>query len=369
LDGEENDGPVKPGHDEEGGMRYSTLAAVIVTLPLAAQAAEPKTVAEIAAYTGADRQVVLEAGAKKEGEILIYQIGTQSAPIIEAFGKKYPFLKVQPQRNDSTIQARRTIEEYSAGRYIVDAFELDRAATRTIKDAGFLQSFKSPELDIMEDRAKEPGGYWANDYESYVSLGYNTKLVSEADVPKTYEDLLNPKWTGKMAMPSTTTSVNFIGAALKERPESFLEQLGKQKFRIYEISGRAVANLVVSGEVPLSPAIYNSHMANSADQGASVAWRAIGGVYSTTGAVALASKAPHPHAAMLYLDFMLSKEGQQMMQKIGYASARRDLTNREKPERIYYLGDEPDYDKNYEKWSDLLRKYFGKAEKGPEGAK
>ena len=338
--------------------------ALATTCPEIARAA-PQTVAEIATYAGADRQAILEAGATKEGELQLYQIGTQSEPILQAFGRKYPFLRVLPYRGDSVTVARRVQEEYKAARYVVDAFELDRAGLRTIHEAGFLQPFKSPELAALRDIAKEPGGHWANDYESYVGLGYNTKMVSEVDRPKSYDDLLDPKWTGKMAVPGTTTMANFIGALLKEKDEAFLKRLGAQKIRVYEITGRAVANLVVAGEVPLSPAIFNSHMANSRDQGASVDWRAIGGVYSTTGAVALPARSAHPHAAMLYIDFMLSREGQIMMQKIGYASARTDLDNREKPERIYYLGDEPDYARNYEKWSTLGRQYIGRGEVPP----
>jgi iron(III) transport system substrate-binding protein len=348
-------------------MRKLGITLLLVGIGFSTQAAEPKTVAEIANYTGADRQAILEAGAKKEGEILIYQIGTQSEPIMQAFGKKYPYLKVQPQRADSVATARRTVEEYRAGRYIVDAFELDRAGIRTIHEMGFLQAYKSPEVAVIKDTAKEPTGFWANTYESYVGLGYNTKAIAEADLPKTYDDLLDPKWSAKMAVPGTTTLANFVGAVLQERDEAYLRKLAAQKVRVYEVTGRAVANLVVSGEVPLSPAIFNSHMANSADQGASVGWRAIGGVYSTTNAAALALKAPHPHAAMLYIDFILSKEGQQMVQKLGYASARNDLTNREKPERIYYLGDEPNYAANYEKWSTLGRQIFGKSEALPAG--
>ena len=346
-------------------MKRLTALAVVILSSGAAQAAAPQTVAEIANYTGADRQAVLEAGAKKEAEILIYQIGTQSEPIMQAFGKKYPFLKVLPQRADSVTTARRTLEEYRAGRHIVDAFELDRAGIRTIHEMGYLQAYKAPEVAVIKDTAKEPNGFWANTYESYVGLGYNTKAVSEAELPKNYDDLLNPKWSGKMAVPGTTTLANFVGAVLQERNEDYLRKLATQKVRVYEVTGRAVANLVVSGEVPLSPAIFNSHMANSADQGGSVSWRAIGGVYSTTNAAALALKAPHPHAAMLYIDFILSKEGQQMLQKLGYASARNDLVNREKPERIYYLGDEVNYAANYEKWSTLGRQIFGKGEALP----
>ena len=97
----------------------------------------------------------------------------------------------------------------------------------------------------------------------------------------------------------------------------------------------------------------------AAPEGASVAWRALGGVYSITDGVALALEAPHPNAAMLYIDFVLSREGQALYQKLGYASARKDIDNPDKPAKIYYLGDEPDYLQNYEKWTALAHEIFG----------
>ena len=119
----------------------------------------------------------------------------------------------------------------------------------------------------------------------------------------------------------------------------------------------------VSGEVALSPAIYNSHMATSREQGAHVAWRALGGVFPATDAAALAARAPHPFAAMLFIDFVLSIEGQKIFQKLGYSSGRADMPAADKPEKIYYIADEPDYAENYEKWLALANEVFGGAKK------
>src|SRR5262249_28728137 len=154
----------------------------------------------------------------------------------------------------------------------VDAIELTTGGLYPLRDAGLLQSYWSPEMAAYPKESMEPGHYWVLDYESYLSLGYNTDLVPEADAPKTYDDLLNPKWKGKMALPGTSTMANWIGAVLKEKDVAYLRKLGQQDFRIYEVSARAVANLVISGEVPLSPAIFNSHVTNSREQGAHIAW-------------------------------------------------------------------------------------------------
>ena len=151
-----------------------------------------------------------------------------------------------------------------------------------------------------------------------------------------------------------------VGALVLDKGEEFVRRLGRQKIRIFQVSARAVANFVVSGEVALSPALFNSHVANSRARGAHVAWRPLGGVYSTTGGVALARQAPHPHAALLFIDFVLSREGQSVYQSLGYASARTDFENPEKPRKIHYLGDRPSYLRDYETWTALGHQVFGK---------
>jgi len=330
-------------------------------LPVSAQ--QPKTVAEIANYKGADRQQVLEAGARREGQLMIYAIGTQADPIYKAFGEKYPFLKVQAQRNDTSVMTRLIMEEAAANTFNVDAIELTTGGLYPLRDAGMLQPYWSPELAAYRKEAIESGHHWVIDYESYLSLGYNTKLVSDAEAPKSYDDLLDPKWKGKMALPGTTTLANWLGALLQEKDEAFVRKLAEQQIRIYEVSARAVANLVISGEVPLSPAIFNSHVANSQQQGAPISWRALGGVYPTTDGAGIAAHAPHPYAAMLFVDFVLSPEGQKLWQKLGYSSARTDLPSKDRPAKIYYLADEPNYLANYEKWIALGHEIFGSGKK------
>ena len=344
-------------------MRKSALTALMIAsiaAPISPAIAAPATVAEIAQYDGADRQQVLEAGARREGVILIYATGTQADPLYEAFGKKYPFIKVEAYKADSPSVTRRMMEEYSANRPQADAIDLSVAGLRQMAEAGVLQPYRTPEHRQFTPAAIEPKGYWTIDYESYVGLGFNTKLIPPDQAPNTYEDLLDPKWKGRMAVPGTSTLANWIGAMEMDKGEAFVKRFAPQSIRVYEVSARAVANLVVSGEVPLSPALFNSHMANSADQGAPVDWRALGGVYATTGAMALAARAPHPNAAMLFIDFILSREGQTLYGKLGYASARTDLDSKQKPQKIYYFSDEPDYPQKYERWMALGRSVVGK---------
>ena len=127
-----------------------------------------------------------------------------------------------------------------------------------------------------------------------------------------------------------------------------MRRLAQQKIRVYEVTGRAVANLIVSGEVPMSPSTFRSHMANSKSEGANVAWRPLDGVYSNVSGVSLAKNAPHPFAAMLYIDLVLSREGQMINQAQGYSTLRTDLQNPEQPSKVYYLTERPNYNDEYE---------------------
>lgn len=345
----------QPLSEAHRSLRIAMLLAVVWLSPVSAAGAASLTVEEIATYHGADRQAVLEAGARREGAMLVYATNTQADPLYAAFAKKYPFIKVEAYRDDAPTVTRRMIEEYGAGTYNVDTIDLSTGALRQMMQAALLLAYDSPELAKFRPDAVEPGRHWAIDYESYLSLGYNTGLIAAADAPTTLDDLLDPKWQGKMAVPGTSTLPNWIGALVRDRGEDFVRRLAAQKIRVYEVSARAVANLVISGEVPLSPALFNSHVAASRANGAPIAWWPLGGVYSTTGGMALAAKPPHPYAAMLYIDFLLSREGQKLYQTLGYASARTDLENADKPAKIYYLSDEPNYMNDYEKWHALGR--------------
>ncbi len=111
--------------------------------------------------------------------------------------------------------------------------------------------------------------------ESYTGIGFNTKLLPSDKAPKTYQALLDPQWKGKMAISGvSTTAVNWVGTMLIVAGPDFVRKLGQQNIRIYNLTGRALANLMSAGEVALSPTIYNSHVAASADKGAPLAWAA-----------------------------------------------------------------------------------------------
>jgi iron(III) transport system substrate-binding protein len=337
------------------------LPAALAGWPLAAWAQSPNAVEAIANYSGGDRQAMLEAGAKRERGLLLYTTGTQIEPLIRGFERKYPFLRVTVQRGTQADIARRALEEYRAGYRKLDMFELSSQGLILIRDANILQPFRSPEGAAFDADAIEPARHWVVVRESYTGIGFNTKAIPPARAPKTYEDLLAPEWRGRMAMSgSISTAANFVATLVLTRGEDFVRRLGEQNIRIYSVTARALANLMISGEVVLSPTIYNSHVAASAAQGAPLAWVAPGPVPVTDTAVALARGAPSPHAAMLLIDYLMSQEGQSIYGQLGYGSARRDANKGagNNPVQKLYLGNRPNYVREFAQWSKLYRDVF-----------
>jgi iron(III) transport system substrate-binding protein len=343
------------------------LAAIaFVGWPVAAMA-QPRTVAAIANYTGADRQKVLEEGARKEGVLLIYTTGTQIQPLIDRFKQKYPYLRAELARAPSIDVASKVLEEYSAGVYLADAFELAAHGLMVPRDQGILQPFTSPEAANYEPTAIEPRRHWISVREGYTGIGYNTQKVSSAEAPKTYEDLLDPKWKGKMAISSlSVTAANWVGTMIVTHGLDYVRKLGQQQIRPYRVTARAVANLMISGEVAISPTTYLSHVEASRAQGAPLAWVAPGPVPVTDTSVAVAAKAPHPHAAMLFVDFLLSREAQLIYRDLGYLSSRVDMAA---PDGLkltkVVLENRPTYIQDYETWTKLVQDIFVRGQSGP----
>jgi iron(III) transport system substrate-binding protein len=337
------------------------LPAALSGWPLKAAAQSPSMVAAIANYSGGDRREMLEAGAKRERGLLLYTTGTQIEPLIQGFERKYPYLKVTVQRGTQADIARRAIQEYRVGVQKLDMFELSSQGLNLIRGANILEPFFSPEAAAFDAAAIEPARRWVVVRESFTGIGFNTKLIAPERAPKSYDDLLAPEWRGRMAMSgSISTASNFVATLVLTKGEHFVRRLGEQDIRIYPVTARALANFMISGEVALSPTIYNSHVEASAARGAPIAWAAPGPVPVTDTAVALARAAPSPHAAMLLIDFLMSEEGQRMYQALGYGSARRDANGQagNNPVQKLYLGNRPDYLREFANWSALYRDVF-----------
>ena len=327
-------------------------------LPAWAQG-KPMTPAELAAYNKPDREKILLEGAKKEGRLMWYTslTGGPNQEVPKAFEAKYPGIKVDVYRGNSEAIIQRVMQEAQAKRYLVDIIETTFPILKVMEEYKLLTPYFSPHLTSYPDEVKEKADkglvYWATDRESYIGLAYNTNVVQGNAVPKNFEDLLKPELKGKIGFATSDTGNRVIGALLATKGAEFISKLKAQDVILHAVSGRAIADMVVSGELGLSPTVFLSHSRVSIAKGAPIQWVPMDLVPTNAGGVAVPVNAPHPHGALLFADFLLSPEGQKLLGKFGLDSAvNKPAFKRYYAEAGMTAGQ---YEKENEKWEKLLR--------------
>lgn len=299
--------------------------------------AKPATPAEIALYRGPDRQQLLEEGARKEGNLLWYTtyiVDQLVRPILDGFKKKYPEIQVEFFRANTPELVQRMFNEYKAGRYDVDVLN-GINTVQIVKQAGLALPFSSPGVERYTPDLKDREGMWAATVQYFNVTAYNTRLVPAGEAPRTYEDLLDPRWKGKLIWSTSIGSGApvFVGHILqtmgKEKGTDYLKKLAQVGVRNSEASARAILDQVIGGEFGVSLQAFLHHALISAKQGAPVAWVEQEPVLGTFDSMGLARNPPHPHAAMLFLDYIFSEEGQKLMAAADYAPGRPDVQARD----------------------------------------
>ncbi len=218
------------------------------------------TVEEIALLNRVDRQKILVEGAKKEGKISLYTtliVDQVVRPVKDAFEKEYPFIQVEFFRGNAERLVQKMLAEYQAKRYDVDIIDGTVSPTM-VRRAGYLQRFHSPVLAEYPADLKDSQGFWGSTNLYFFATGYNTRMVKPNEVPKTYEDLLNPRWKGQMMWSTsrgsgapifTGTILNTMGP---EAGKAYLQKLKTQNIAKTTASNRQVLDLTIAGEYPLA---------------------------------------------------------------------------------------------------------------------
>jgi iron(III) transport system substrate-binding protein len=323
-----------------------------------AQPRKPSTIAELAVYRGADREALLYAGAKGEGKIIWYTslAGDSYKEMVKAFETKYAGVKVESYRAAGAELVTRLEEESKARRNIADAIETTEGSLIFLRDEKLLRPYDSPHLDRYPEDGKERADknlvYWALARESYIGFAYNKSLVPKEAVPKNFDGLFHPQLKGKMGISIGQTSDKIIGAMIKSRNEEAVRKLKGQEIKLYSIDAPALVNTIVAGEIVASPAIFQTHTLLAASKGAPVEWVPMDLVPTNVGSAAIAANPPHPHAALLMADFLLSPEGQQVLEKYYYGSGTKDYGFKKwRPERGLTT---EQYEKELDRWDKLL---------------
>lgn len=323
------------------------------------QSPRPSTLAELAKYTGADRERILYDGAKKEGKLVWYTSLVPHKEIAKIFEARHPGVTVEIYRADGTDLSNRLLAETQAKRYIADAIETTPAPLMPLRDNQVLLPYNSPHLAGYPDIAKEKtsGGLvlWTTDRESLIGVGYNKNIMPAADIPKKFDDLLKPVLKGKMSTANNETGARAIGAMLKAKGEDFVRRLKEQEIRPHAITAAGLADLIISGEVPVSFTMIQTNLTQpAAARGAPAAWVPMEIVAVNAGGAAVHANAPHPHAALLFVDFLISPEGQKMYaEKLFYGSAaKEEAFERWYPEKGLTTAE---YQERADRWLKLLR--------------
>ncbi len=347
--------------------------AVALCGTLLAQGLWAATVEDVAMMKSPDRQKILIEGARKEGKLTWYTtliVDQVSRPVKEAFEKEYPFIQTELFRGNSERVVQKILAEYQAKRYDVDIVD-GTVSPVMVKRAGLLQRFSSPFLSEYPAELKDPQGFWATMNVYFFALGYNTRMVKPNEVPKTYEDLLNPRWKGQMIWSTSRGSGApiFIGNILKtmgpEAGKAYLQKLKGQNIAKTTASNRQILDLVIAGEYPLGIQMFNHHAYISKTAGAPADWQPLEPATATIHTIGLAKNAPHPYAAMLFVDFVLSEKGQKVFQQSNYLPSNPKIPAKQadlKPgggrfNRANYISPEEQYDKGNE-WVDYFQNQF-----------
>jgi ABC-type Fe3+ transport system substrate-binding protein len=288
----------------------------------------------LGAGTAHAADAALIEAAKKEGEVNWYstQIISQLVrPVTAAFEKKYPGIKVRATRANATEVAVKILNESRAGRVQSDIFDGTTTVGPLKKEGYVLKWLPDVAKDYPADE-KDPDGYWIANNLFIITPGFNTGLVPRGSEPKTYQDLLDPKWRGKLAwngFPTSSGMGGFIGTVLAEmgpdKGKAYLGALAKQNVANLRGSAREVLDQVIAGEYSVALQIFNHHAVISAKKGAPVDWIKMEPATETLSVVSIHKNAPHPNAAKLLVDFITSKEGQQVFRDADYIPAHPDV--------------------------------------------
>jgi len=276
----------------------------------------------------AEASPTLIAAAKKEGRVVLYTpliVDQVVRPLAAAFRAKYG-IPVEFARMDSNSVVLRITTEHRAGRGAADVFTTTLGLEALIASKS-IRKFQSVSAAELPAGYKDPNGYWASVRLHVFGPAVNTDLVKPADYPKTYEDLLSPKWTGKMVWRRNdlTGASGFVGNVLigmgEEKGMQYLRKLAAQKIIQVTISDRALLDQVIAGEYAMTTVVTNHNVEISRKQGAPVAWIPLEPAMMSSEQIGLTTLGPHPNAGLLFVEYALSREGQTVFQKAGYIPA------------------------------------------------
>jgi len=330
--------------------RYSRVFLVIVAL-----------VAFPHRSSAAAREDLVEA-AKKDREVVLYTTTNleEASAMSARFKAKYPFLDVNVNRAEGERIVTKVLQETRAKKSLVDVMQTPAFYLHALRKRGIVGEYASAENPFFPHSFKEEK-YWTTTYYNPYVVLYNTKLVSAQNLPKRYEDLLGSFWKNKMILEKDkidwfTAMLHILG---REKGIKYMRDLSRQD-PMLRIGQTLITQLVAAGETALQINANAVTVNRLKQKGAPIDWVAPGPLPGLMVGVGLISQAPHPAAARLFVDFLLSKEGQQLYQSAGRLVARSDLPQDEslRVRGAQIVPVDPAWAENFDEDSKLLKEIF-----------
>jgi iron(III) transport system substrate-binding protein len=318
--------------------------------------AENTAVAKAVSYTGADRQPRLIAEAKKEGSLTIYtSITPANLDVIKAeFEKKYGIKVIVWRAGDEKV-VQRVLTEAKAGRAGFDLVHLNTLEMEQLHRENMLQKVKSPFANALIPSAVPPHGSWVATFMNPVVVSYNTDKVTKSELPKTYQDLLDPIWKGRLGIEANDQE--WFSAVTKEMGTEKGLKFFKDLIATNGLSVRSghslLNNMVISGDVPMGLTVYAQMPLLAKQKGAHIDWFTLDPVVALSFGAGLSRTSPHPNAALLFYEYLIT-DAQKLLSQMHYVPTNKNTDSDFKNMSLKVV-DKTVFVDEYQKWTTLYQ--------------
>jgi iron(III) transport system substrate-binding protein len=301
--------------------------------------------------------------AEAEGKLMFYASfnATDSKVLIDGFKQLYPKIDAAFYRATDALMMERILTEARSGRNLWDVMMTSSFYGYNLKKRGMLAAYDSPERKFYRDGYKDPQATWTSIFTNYGAFGFNTRNVAKTSIPKSYNDLLKPEWKGNIGIDSR--AYEWFGTMVKamgdEKGLAYMRELAKQ---VSLRNGRTIlSQLVAAGEFKGALSAYSAQFEQMKPAGAPVDWVYLNPVFANIHPTGISAKAPHPNAGKLFVDFVLSKRGQELVRNMNRIPDRSDTP----PEQMRFIeGVKPAFApnevlENFEAYAKTFHDIFG----------
>ena len=281
-------------------------------------------------YDKPDRAEKILEAATKEGTLTLYTaFRPQDLPLIIApFEAKYG-IKVKAWRSGSNNVTQRVVREAAGKRPEVDVIMMPASEMEAVYREKLLQPITSPLTKDLIPIAVPSHKNWATVFMNVTVHSYNTQLIKKEELPKSFNDLLDPKWKGKLGIESKAEEwySKVVSVMGEEKGLKYFRELVAKNGMSARLGASLLHNLVIAGEVPMALTVYIDLPEKDKRAGKPVDWFALDPVVAQGFNMSIAQKTQHPHAALLFYDYMLSAETQKLLASLHYYPANTKITN------------------------------------------